>query len=194
MILSILIPTVPQRINFFTELTNELNDQIIKENAVNVVEIISDNSPVGEKTTGQKRNDLIKSAKGEYVWFIDDDDMIMQHAIKHVLNALKQKPDALAINGIITTDGRDMKRWYISKDYEYISDWTNGYEVFYRPTNHITPTKREIAQSIKYEDKSNFEDYAYCMELKRLGLIKTEIEIKELLYHYRYLTYNKLYK
>ena len=44
-----------------------------------------------------------------------------------------------------------------------------------------------------FEDKSNFEDYAYCMELKRLGLIKTEVEIKEPVYHYRYQNYDKLY-
>jgi glycosyltransferase involved in cell wall biosynthesis len=193
MILSILIPTVPQRANLFLELHSEINNQLEMCNAFGLVEVISDDAPVGTKTTGQKRNDLIRSAQGDYVWFIDDDDMIMPNAIQNVLTALEQKPDALGINGIMTTDGTNKKEWYISKDLEYTADYSKGYEVYLRPTNHITPTKREIAKLIQFEDKSNFEDYAYCMELKNLGLIKTEVKISEPVYHYRYISTNKLY-
>ena len=193
MILSILIPTVPQRVNTFWELNLEINRQIYLYNANQKVEIVSDAAPVGTKTTGKKRNDLLNAAKGEYVWFIDDDDMIYPDSIKLILDALENKPDALAINGIITTNGTDKKQWFISKDFEYIADFSRGYEVYLRPTNHITPIKKEIAKKITFEDKSNFEDYAYCMELKRLKLIKTEIEIKQPIYHYRYQNYAKLY-
>lgn len=193
MILSILIPTVPQRANLFLDLHSEINKQLELSNAFGLIEVISDNAPKGTKTTGQKRNDLLNAAQGEYVWFIDDDDMIMPNAIYNIITALEQKPDALAINGIMTTNGRDKKEWYISKNLEYTADWSKGYEIYLRPTNHITPTKRDIARLIKFEDKSNFEDYAYCMELKRLGLIKTEVEIKEPVYHYRYQDYDKLY-
>jgi glycosyltransferase involved in cell wall biosynthesis len=193
MILSILIPTVPQRTNLFLELHSEINKQLELSNYFGLVEVISDDAPKGTKTTGQKRNDLLNAAQGEYVWFIDDDDMIMPNAIYNIITALEQKPDALAINGIMTTNGRDKKEWYISKNLEYTADWSKGYEIYLRPTNHITPTKRDIARLIKFEDKSNFEDYAYCMELKKLGLIKTEVEIEEPVYHYRYSTENKLY-
>ena len=57
MILSILIPTVPQRANLFLELHSEINNQLEMANAFGLVEVISDNAPVGTKTTGQKRND-----------------------------------------------------------------------------------------------------------------------------------------
>jgi hypothetical protein len=60
-------------------------------------------------------------------------------------------------------------------------------------TSFAEKIKREIAKSIKFEDKSNFEDYAFCMELKKFNLIKTEVEIKEPIYHYRYIDYDKLY-
>jgi hypothetical protein len=119
--------------------------------------------------------------------------MIFPNSINLILSALEKNPDALAINGIITTNGVDKKQWFISKDFEYVSDASRGYEIYLRPTNHITPIRKEIAKSVTFEDKSNFEDYAYCMELKRLKLIKTEIEIKEPIYHYRYLNYAKLY-
>jgi glycosyltransferase involved in cell wall biosynthesis len=193
MILSILIPTVPQRANFYFELCNEINNQIHSCNAYGNVEIVTDSAPIGTKTTGKKRNDLLNAAQGKYVWFIDDDDMIFPNSINLILSALQKNPDALAINGIITTNGVDKKQWFISKDFEYVSDASRGYEIYLRPTNHITPIRKEIAKSVTFEDKSNFEDYAYCMELKRLKLIKTEIEIKEPIYHYRYLNYAKLY-
>lgn len=193
MILSILIPTVPQRAKVYLELITELNNQIEMANAFGLIEVITDDAPVGAKTTGQKRNDLINSAQGKYVWFIDDDDMIMPNAINNILPALEQDPDALAINGIITTDGNNLKQWFISKDYEYRADFVKGFEIYIRPTNHITPVKREIAKQVKFKNQSNFEDYEYCMELKNLGLVKTEIEIKEPVYHYRFITTNKLY-
>ncbi len=69
---------------------------------------------------------------------------------------------------------------------------TDGLSFTYGPLN-VVGDVRDIARLIKFEDKSNFEDYAYCMELKRLGLIKTEVEIKEPVYHYRYQNYDKLY-
>jgi len=193
MILSILIPTVPQRANLFLELHTEIMNQLELCNAFGLVELVIDDAPVGSKTTGQKRNELIDKAQGEYVWFIDDDDMIMPNAIKNILTALEQKPDALAINGIMTTNGRDRRTWYISKDNDYFTDYSSGQEIYYRSTNHITPIKKEIAKSIKFEDKSNFEDYAYCMELKKFNLIKTEVKIDEPVYHYRYINYDKLY-
>jgi glycosyltransferase involved in cell wall biosynthesis len=193
MILSILIPTVPQRANLFFELHTEINKQLELCNGFGIVEVISDDSPVGTKTTGKKRNDLLNAAKGKYVWFVDDDDMILPNAINLVLAALEKEPDALAINGFMTTNGRDKRTWYISKDNPYITDYSSGQEVYLRSTNHITPIKREIAKSIKFEDKSNFEDYAFCMELKKFNLIKTEVEIKEPIYHYRYIDYDKLY-
>ena len=175
MILSILIPTVPQRARLYLELITELNKQIDMANAFGLIEVITDDAPVGAKTTGQKRNDLINSAQGKYVWFIDDDDMIMPNAINNILPALELNPDALAINGIMTTDGNNMKQWYISKDFEYRADFTKGFEIYIRPTNHITPIKREIAKQVKFKNQSNIEDYEYCMELKNLGLVKTEV-------------------
>ena len=90
MILSILIPTVPQRANLFLELHTEINNQLEMCNAFGLVEVISDCAPVGAKTTGKKRNDLLNAAQGDYVWFIDDDDMILPNAVSLVLAALEK--------------------------------------------------------------------------------------------------------
>lgn len=187
--LSILIPTVPSRFNFYTQLIEHINKQKTED-----VEIISDTADVGVKTTGQKRNDLLNSARGEYVWFIDDDDWISDTAISDILEGIKSNPDSFAINGTYTENGQNLKQWFIAKDLEYCADWSTGKEVYLRPPNHITPMKKSIALQIGFPNKSNAEDYDFCMRLKESCLIKTEYKIDKPIYEYRYLSYNKLYK
>jgi hypothetical protein len=191
--LSILIPTVPQRANFYLELTTELYKQIEMENAFGLVEILTDDAPVGSKTTGSKRNDLVNLAQGQYVWFIDDDDCVSDTAIKDVLNGIETDCDSLAICGTYSENGTNFRDWYISKDLEYTTIKINGKDVFLRPPNHITPMKRSISLQIMFPDKSKGEDYDFCMRLKSSGLIKTEYKIEKPIYHYRYVNYNKLY-
>jgi hypothetical protein len=186
--LSILIPTVPSRINFYNELIQHIDKQ-----KTNEIEIITDNTDVGIKTTGQKRNDLLMKAVGEYVWFIDDDDWISDTAIEDILEGIKTNPDSFAINGTYTENGQNKTQWFISKDLEYCASTINGKEVYLRPPNHITPMKRNIAIQIMFPDKSNAEDYDFCIRLKEKGLVKTEYKIEKPIYEYRYLTYNKLY-
>lgn len=189
MILSILIPTVPRRLDFYTNLINHINKQLTDD-----VEVITDMADIGVKTTGQKRNDLLNSARGEYVWFVDDDDWISDTAIQDILSGIEFNPDSFAINGTWSENGMNMKQWFISKDLEYCADWIDGKEVYLRPPNHITPMKRSIAIQIKFANISNQEDYDFCMRLKQSGLIKTEYKIDKPIYDYRYLNYNKLYQ
>ena len=186
--LSILIPTVPRRLDFFTKLIEHINKQKTED-----VEIVSDIADVGVKTTGQKRNDLLNSACGEYVWFIDDDDWISDTAIQDILKGIEQNPDSFAINGTWTENGLNFHRWFISKDLQYCADYIDGEEVYLRPPNHITPMKRSIAIQIGFPNKSDQEDYEFCMKLKKSGLIKTEYKIDKPIYDYRYLNYDKLY-
>lgn len=186
--LSILIPTVSRRLHFYTDLINHINKQLTEE-----VEIVSDMADVGVKTTGQKRNDLLNSAKGDYIWFIDDDDWISDTAIADILKGIETNPDSFAINGTWSENGQKLTQWFISKDLEYCASTLDGKEIFLRPPNHITPMKRIIALQIMFPNKSNQEDYDFCIRLKESGLIQTEYKIDKPIYEYRYLTYDKLY-
>lgn len=190
--LSILIPTVPQREVMFVELINHLYKQCA-ELLNTEVEILTDSSPVGTMTTGEKRNKLLSEAKGDYVWFIDDDDWVSDTAIADILEGIKTYPDSFAINGTFTENGKNFHKWFISKDLEYCADIIDEEEVYLRPPNHITPMKRSIATYIGFPAKSNQEDYDFCMRLKASKIIKTEYKIDKPIYDYRYLNYNKLY-
>jgi hypothetical protein len=55
----------------------------------------------------------------------------------------------------------------------------------------LTPVKRELALQAMFPDKSNAEDKEYSSRLN--PFLKIEVEIKELVYHYDYRSYDKEY-
>lgn len=142
----------------------------------------------GEKTTGYKRNALLKAAKSEYVWFVDADDMILPGSLNAILEALESNPDCLAINGYMTTNGKDKKDFFIAKDNPYKSEIRNGKEIYLRWTNHITPIRTKIAQKIKFPDKTFKEDYEWSVKLRESGLLETESIVDIPVYHYQFKT------
>ena len=136
----------------------------------------------GQKPVGQKRNELLLAAKGMYVAFIDDDDLICTTYMEEIQQALESLPDCVGFEGYMTTDGRDKKKFKISKAFDYAEDD----KFYYRPINHLCPVKRDIALHIGYPNINCGEDYDYCMRLKKSGLLKKEVYIAKELYHYRF--------
>ncbi len=186
MILSILIPTLPERNAFLSEMVDNLHKQIFKH--LDKVEIIFDPREREEKggvTTGEKRNDLIIEATGKYIWFVDDDDYIFPGAIENILKATEKNPDVIGINGIITSNGVNERGWEIRLGHPYKAIQKDGKDYYLRWPNHITPMKREKAIQIKFPHKTIFEDFDWSEKLKDSGLLKTQEIIEEPVYHYR---------
>lgn len=177
-VLSILIPTLPQRSAFLSEILNEINRQI----GNHPIQVLIDSR--AEPTTGEKRNWLNENAIGEYVWQVDDDDMILPNAIDAIIKGLESKPDCLAINGIMTTDGKNLRKWDIRMGNPY--EEING--IYYRYPNHITPIKTEIALQIKFHHITQQEDYKWATEMRDSGLLKTQVVVEIPVYHYRFRT------
>jgi glycosyltransferase involved in cell wall biosynthesis len=175
--LSILICTIPERANLFTELFNKLNVQATGRS----VQIIYDDAPRGTITIGAKRNDLLKQAIGEYVCFIDDDDDISHDYIEQILKAINMQPDCIGFQIACNMDG--VKSLAASSlKYEW-SENIDGYK-YVRSIYHKTPVKRDIALQCMFPDKSFGEDYEYSMRLK--PLLKNEVFINKILYYYNF--------
>lgn len=192
MILSICIPTVPQRNEVFLQLYNKILKQVDKLNAYDKVEIVTDNAAVGEKSTGKKRNDLLLKSKGEYICFIDDDDDISDNYVDLILYTIERyKPDCIGMLGKMTYDGVRETKWNLSKDNENEDRYVNGELIYYRKANHLSPIKREHALKAMFPDISNAEDKGYSEAVNKY--LKTETFIGEYLYHYRFSYNNKLY-
>jgi hypothetical protein len=190
MILSILIPSTYDRAEMLKTLLQELYKQInecMASDEVEVLTLIDDK----KMPTGTKRNLLLQKCTGKYSVFIDSDDWVYEYYIKEILSAVQSDCDALGINGIITTNGGDLKQWFIAKDNPYRAAIINGKEVYLRYPNHITIIRTSISKQFMFPDVWSGEDYHWCTQIHQSGLIKTETIIEKPMYHYRYSTLNK---
>lgn len=176
--LSILICSVDGRESFLSRLMDCLNVQ--KKDEVEIL-VNTDNRI---KSIGQKRNELVQQAKGEYIAFIDDDDLVSPNYIDKVLSSInKSKPDVVGIHVKLTWNGRNESDGYNSIKYSYKDErCKNGKMIFYRKPNHVNPIKRNIAIKCPFPNISVKEDYAYSDLIQ--PLLKTEEYVEEPLYFY----------
>lgn len=177
--LSILICTMPLRKEMFDNLLMRLNEQIALQEKDSVEVLSNDSMSI---TTGEKRNLLIQMAKGEFVVFIDDDDDVYDYYVNEILTTLNENPniDCVGINGIISFNGQNPKRWFISKAYKH---WHESQEVYYRTPNHISPVRKKIAEKVPFPNEHHGEDFVYSMGI--LPFLHEEAIIEKPLYHYQ---------
>lgn len=185
--LSILIPTLPERRFQLNRLIGILNDQIHLSNAD--CEILIDDRPKNNPSVGQKRNELIKRATGEYFCFIDDDDFITQDYISLITKAISFNPDVITFKGWMTTNGGAHVDWIIKlgEKYEARKD-TDGITRYYRFPNHLCAFKNELVKDFTFHAISQGEDYQWALKINNTGVLKTEIHIDKQIYHYDFKT------
>lgn len=182
MTLSILICTLQSREHFFVRIYTNLTNQIRQYGLENEVEVIVDKDN-GEKTVGKKRNDLVKSAKGKYVCFVDDDDNVSPYYINSVYKACLQDRDCCSLIGMISIDNRPTKRFTHSIRFKTYFEQNREY---YRPPNHLNAIKKEIAEKFSFPEKNFGEDTDWAMQLCNAGALQTEAVIPVPIYFYLY--------
>jgi Glycosyl transferase family 2 len=180
-IFSILIASLESRKFHLDHLMSILNKQKTSE-----IEIVV-NVDNGAKTIGDKRNELITAAHGEYIAFVDDDDEVDTEYVSLILSAIKKsRPDCVGIKGIITKDGRHPKQFIHSIK---VQKWCEQRCIYYRYPNHLNPVKRELARRVIFPSKSWGEDRDYSDIIRKL--IKTQEMISKSIYFYRFVTNKK---
>lgn len=181
--LSILICTMYNREGYFNRLLTKLREQESDEIEIHY-EI--DN---GEISIGEKRNKLLKKSRGDYVAFVDDDDMVSDDYVEKIINSInKSQPDVIGIHLLMTVDGQHEERTYHSLKYDHWYDEPDpdrpGKIRYFRNPNHINPVKRELALKVMFPTKDVGEDRDYSKDL--LQYLKTEEYIEEPIYYYLY--------
>lgn len=89
-ILSILTPAVPSRLDQLATLCDEIARQIGDQPVEHLV--LLDNK---KRTVGEKRDALLRMARGQYVAFVDDDDDISRDYVSRILTAAETRPDVI---------------------------------------------------------------------------------------------------
>lgn len=183
MILSILIPTLPERAASLARVIKLLG-------SYPEVEILTDDRG-RHITTGEKRNDLIQRAAGEYVSQVDDDDQPQPDYINHLLTRINlTHPDCVTFTGWMTTDGLHRVDWIIKLGERYEArQGVDGITRYYRFPNHLCAIKKSIAQSVKFQHITQGEDFRWADEINKRGLIRTSEHIESPpLYYYDFRT------
>jgi glycosyltransferase involved in cell wall biosynthesis len=175
--LTILICSLVKRAHFLKRLTDILDKQVDGINSQYLV-----NVDAGQLKIADKRNKLLELATGEYICFIDDDDLVPDYYVAEILNAIQTKSDVIGFNGYMTTNGTKKELFSISNRYE---KWDKIDGRYVRTINHLCPVKRELALQVKFPKGMQCgEDAEYANKLK--PLIKTEVFIEKDMYHYDY--------
>jgi glycosyltransferase involved in cell wall biosynthesis len=171
--LSLLIPTLNDRSAICEQVTSEIVNQLTTE--VEMLVLPDD----GESSIGAKRNILLEGATGDYVAFIDDDDMISKDYIEKVLAALEGNPDCASLDGYAYW--RDGSKRLFRHSIEYTS-WYTSEGVDYRMPNHVNAVRREYALRVRFPEINHAEDHQYSKDLQQY--LKTEGKIEGVIYHY----------
>jgi glycosyltransferase involved in cell wall biosynthesis len=178
--LSILILSLGRRKHYLDRLMGILKPQENEE-----VEILI-NTDNGEKSIGTKRNELLKDAIGDYICFVDDDDVVSNDYIDKILKATESNPDTIGIHLLHKEDNILRGLTYHSLKYTHWWDETNkenpNLKNYYRNPNHLNPVKREYALEVGFPEINHGEDRWYSQNI--LKFLKTEEYIETPIYEY----------
>ena len=160
-----------------------------RDRFINEVEIITA-SDEGETPIGAKRNALIVNANGEYITFVDDDDVVSEDYVELVLKAIEDKPDVVGIHLLHFEDGVHRGLTYHSLKYDHWWDEVNKdnpqLKNYYRNPNHLNPVRKEYAVRTMFPEINMGEDKQYSMGILRY--LKTESYIPNPIYTYLFRT------
>lgn len=173
-LLSVLIPTVPWREKKLRDLLNLLDPQVERRDVELLV--LRDNRSM---TIGDKRNRLRVAARGQYLAFIDDDDMVSDDYVATILANVTAGSDV--INFSVRVEGHGPPKLC---RYGLTLQHANLESEYHRKPNHLMVWKREIATSVNFIDASFGEDTIWAEEMARRA--KSEQTIARVLYTYRF--------
>jgi len=178
---SILILNVPSRFEQAARLYNKLLAQV----GTLPVEILmlTDNK---KRSIGDKRNDLVVAARGEYLAFIDDDDDVADDYVAEIMKAIEFSPDVIVFNEQATLNGENP--FIVRPGVEYVNEPSKKIDgkwmdIRRRPW-HWCVWKSSIAKTERVPDMMYGEDSLWVERL--FPKVRRQERINKVLRYYRY--------
>ena len=177
--LSILIPSIPERLAALEDLVGNLYDQIDENGFTDNVELIvlMDNKKI---SIGKKRERLKNMAQGKYFCFLDDDDKITEDYIKELVAICNTEwVDVIYFDTQATID---------SVEGQISVNITNENEQFVhngttlRKPSHVNAWLTRKFKKYKFSDKMYGEDFDFCN--KCYPHITSGYKIDKILHYY----------
>ena len=182
---SILICSLPRRAELLARLLDKLKPQYEKHTDVEVLVAFDD----GEATIGAKRNYLVEQSTGEYIAFVDDDDLVSDNYLDLIMKAIETNPDVVGIELSYYVNEFYRGRAFHTVKHDHwwheIDPLHPDLHLFYRCPNHLNPVRRELAVQAPFPEVNFREDGVYSENLKCLLDIEVYIH-EEPIYIYLY--------
>jgi hypothetical protein len=178
MMLSILIPSIPERLSQLADVINRYQI-MIHDYGLNA-EILSlvDNK---RRSIGQKRNDLMDLAEGEYWVMSDEDDQLTETYFRFITEAINTKADVITYlqSARINNDKATVKFGLKNINQELV----NG-ETIQRPAWHCCTWRKEAIKEARFAPTNWGEDDLFQRVANELA--KTEYHIPEICHVYEH--------
>lgn len=146
-----------------------------------IVEILTDVDN-GEATSGVKRNRLTQRSTGHYIAFVDDDDELAPNYLVSMVQGCLSGADVVSF-----------KLAYHAHPPRRNEVWQFGlYPNMRYPhglmcVNHLCAWRRELATMVSWCPRLGYaDDQLWFQPLYHSGLVQTNYQINEVLYHYQY--------
>lgn len=188
-ILSILIPTIPERVERFTALYNEVMAQKHAMNSLHPlmedIEVLIDGGKRfldGGPSIGRKRQELVRRATGKYLCFLDDDEDIAPNYVESLVRLCRSGQDVCTFQAMVKVKSFwgivDMRLSY------KVNDQMSPEYTVRRPPWHICPVKSIYGKMYPFKDLSNAEDFEWMQKV--LECCTTEIHTDKILFQYNH--------
>lgn len=133
-------------------------------------------------TLGENRDQMLKSATGDYVAFVDDDDLVSDDYISSIMPLL-DGVDQIGFELQCYIDGKPLDK--VTHHTLRAGGWYEDEKGYWRDISHVNPMRRELVLLEPFEG-GHGEDQRWADRLR--GKVKTEHHIPRVLYHYYFRT------
>lgn len=192
---SILVPTLGERRPLFERLMAGLLPQLDPyAGRVRVIGWHNDGSPSLPKI----RQRMVVRSESDYVSFVDDDDLVAPYYVAEVVKALETRPvadkpghlgdrgepDYVGFQVQCYSDGAPTAVSYHSLEFRR---WRNLPTHYERDISHINPIRTALARKADFTKAGRrAEDRAWADQLRARRILKTQVLIPRIMYHYLY--------
>lgn len=185
-LLSILILSLPERIpKYLTPLLNVLQPQCESSHVELIV--LTDNK---WRSIGAKRNNCMDLAKGKFIVFIDDDDMVSNDYVDSILFVINTYQDVLCVVFDVWVRGYDvigLQPTSMGSLCRYGIEFTNSTledGSFTRKPNCRMVYRRDLAIQCRFLDINDGEDDQWGSEMVNKISVHQQQRIHKILYFY----------
>jgi glycosyltransferase involved in cell wall biosynthesis len=177
-ILSILTPSVPSRWERVEQLSREIYHQASALDAERKVEhlVFSDN---WNRRIGEKRDNLLGLARGQYIAYVDDDDNISPDYIQRMLSLAATGADVLTFRQNVLFEG---KQGMVEFRLNHPDEAFKPGEITRRGPWHVCGWKRTLVEGCIFPHLDYGEDAAWSAQARRH--VKTEAHWPHVLHGY----------